>query len=368
MKIVNAAKTRAVTYFGGPVKGLVNLQDLIYNNNDCEIVPEFFTCANGYFESLQVLDLAHNKILLSRSSSNFTVFENCSRLIHLDISYNNLTDVPFDILKETSSLEILNLSGNKLVNFNVDLNNQVSLKVLNLSHNILQGLDESARNNINSASERSDGKLTLDLSGNPLICNCNAFPLLNWIKDHISMIHRGSDLKCLYINGSQVKFTHLGVSNMKLECWRSTIMASGISASLVLLIVGVVAYGYKRRYKIIYISLHLRALLRRNNLHGIDYDFDGFISYSSLDKTWAIDNIYGQLVAQFNYNICVDDRNFRPGSYLSDIIVESISKSNKIILIISQNFLRSGWCKGRFSVWRTKFSNLNEHYPCFGQI
>ncbi|CAH1773642.1 unnamed protein product [Owenia fusiformis] len=45
-----------------------------------------------------------------------------------------------------------------------------------------------------------------------------------------------------------------------------------------------------------------------------------------------------------NYNICIDDRNFMPGAYIADIIIESISKSNKIILIISHNFLRSGWC------------------------
>ncbi|CAH1797714.1 unnamed protein product, partial [Owenia fusiformis] len=40
------------------------------------------------------------------------------------------------------------------------------------------------------------------------------------------------------------------------------------------------------------------------------------------------------------------------GSYLSDIIVECISKSNKIILVISQNFLRSGWCKFEMNLAR----------------
>ncbi|CAH1772971.1 unnamed protein product [Owenia fusiformis] len=352
LKVLNAAYTNAVIYFGGPLKGLVNLQHLIYNNNDCKIEPDFFTCASGYFESLQVLDLAYNKVLLTKSSLNFSLFENCSKLVHLDLSYNNLADIPSDMLKDASSIETVNLSGNKLVKFNLDLNAQISLELLNLSNNKLHGLIEAARNSIANSDERSNGSLTIDLNGNPLMCTCDAFPFINWIKDHMDVIFQGSDLECQYINGSQIKFTHLDVSHMKIACLKSAFIASGISVAFVLLIVGVVIYGYKRRYKIIYIALHLRAALRRNNLPGIDYDFDGFLSYSSLDKTWAINNIYGQLAGQYGYNICVDDRNFRPGTYLSDIIVESISKSNKIILVISQNFLRSGWCKFEMNLAR----------------
>ncbi|CAH1794124.1 unnamed protein product [Owenia fusiformis] len=188
------------------------------------------------------------------------------------------------------------------------------------------------------------------------MCKCDAFSFIYWMKNHIDIIHQGSNLTCLYINGSQVKFTELDVTYMKFECWKSVIMASGISVGFVLLIVGLVIYGYKRRYKIMYVILHLRALLRRNQLPAVDYDFDGFISYSSLDKNWVLNNIYGKLAAQYGYNICLDDRNFRPGPYISDIIVESISKSNKIILIISQNFLRSGWCKFEMNLARGELS------------
>ncbi|CAH1798255.1 unnamed protein product [Owenia fusiformis] len=352
LKVFNAAYTNVVIYFGGPLKGLVNLQQFIYNNNDCEIEPEFFTCASGYFESLQVLNLAYNRVQLSKPSSNFSLFENCSKLLHLDISYNDLADIPSDMLRDTPLIETLNLGGNNIINFNLDLNTLISLELLNLSKNNLKSLDESARNNIAAAYERSNGRLIVDLNGNPLMCNCDAFRFINWMKDHVDIIYRGSDLTCQYVNGSQIQFTHLDASNMKFECWKGAIMASGISVVFVLLIVGFVIYGYKRRYKIIYIALHLRALLKRKELLDVDFDFDGFISYSSLDKTWAIDNIYGQLAGQYGYNICVDDRNFRPGTYISDVIVESISKSNKIILIISQNFLRSGWCKFEMNLAR----------------
>ncbi|CAH1778801.1 unnamed protein product, partial [Owenia fusiformis] len=305
-----------------------------------------------YFESLQVLNLAYNRVQLFKPSSNFSLFENCSKLLHLDLSYNNLADIPYDILKDVPSAQIVDLSGNKLVNFNIHLTTQISLKLLNLSNNNLHGLNEPARNYIAAANERSNGKFTVDLNGNPLICDCDSIPFINWIRNHIDIIYQGSHLECHYINGSQIKFTHLDVSYMKIECWKSVIIASGTSVGFVLLIVGIVIYGYKRRYKIIYIALHLRALLRRKELLDINFDFDAFISYSSLDKTWAINKIYRQLAGQYGYNICVDDRNFRPGSYLSDIIVESISKSNKIILVISQNFLRSGWCKFEMNLAR----------------
>ncbi|CAH1785458.1 unnamed protein product, partial [Owenia fusiformis] len=69
IKIIEASASFIITYIGKPIKGLVNLERFIFNDNNCIIVPEFFTCETGYFESLKVLDIANNRVKLSSNSS-----------------------------------------------------------------------------------------------------------------------------------------------------------------------------------------------------------------------------------------------------------------------------------------------------------
>ncbi|CAH1790429.1 unnamed protein product [Owenia fusiformis] len=263
---------------------------------------------------------------------------------NVDLSFNDITSVDSDAFVDTVRLEVLNLSGNKIKLLNITLAELKSLGHLNLSHNYLKTIDEHTRKEIDELVETSTKNLTIDLRQNPLICNCDSFMFIHWMQAQSGIMYGWSQVTCIYINGSEIAIKDLILPDMKWDCWRAVIIPSMVSFGLTVLAIVIGIFVYRRRYKIQYLLLHVKALLRRHQHGDFEFDFDGFMSYSSLDKNWALTNIYAHLANKYKYNICMDDRNFMPGAYIADVIVESISKSNKIILIISQNFLRSGWC------------------------
>ncbi|XP_053548135.1 uncharacterized protein LOC128639905 isoform X1 [Bombina bombina] len=69
-----------------------------------------------------------------------------------------------------------------------------------------------------------------------------------------------------------------------------------------------------------------------------------FISYSSGDSIW----VYG-LIRKLEdtfpiLKICYHERDFLPGKTIIDNMVESIQSSQKILMVLSPDFVRSRWC------------------------
>ncbi|CAH1792099.1 unnamed protein product [Owenia fusiformis] len=338
----------------GPLLGMVYLKALYFQDNQCFIHPTMFSCVKGAFESLEVLNVAHNFINISEANNTLQLFQNCSRLQHLDLSYNNMGNVPSTMLRDAANVKSLNLSGNNLRDIDLDLDGAVSLETLNISQNYLKILPKSL---LVSIENQKEGSILIDIQGNSLDCGCNSIEFIEWMHSHTENIYEWRTLECTYLNGTFIKMHTIDVQMLKLSCWENVILASGISCGVLLLLVLLIVFTYRRRYKLNYLYLQLRAALRHHNQENRDFIFDGFISYSSFDKIWGLETLYAKLASVYGYNICIDDRNFKPGATLTEIIVDTISNSNKIILIISQNFLRSKWCQFEMNLARGELAN-----------
>ncbi|XP_074662237.1 uncharacterized protein LOC141914825 [Tubulanus polymorphus] len=88
----------------------------------------------------------------------------------------------------------------------------------------------------------------------------------------------------------------------------------------------------------------LEPWLDVENYHGFDGEviYDVFISYSKADLDWVKDELYSKLDAN-GYEVCVDFKDFLPGSSITTNIVECINKSRRTVVVMSNNFLKSGW-------------------------
>lgn len=65
--------------------------------------------------------------------------------------------------------------------------------------------------------------------------------------------------------------------------------------------------------------------------------FDAFVSYTSLDYQFVMDDIIGILDNQYpQYNICIHDRHFNPTRDIGDNIIEAIQCSKRIVLILTE--------------------------------
>ena len=76
------------------------------------------------------------------------------------------------------------------------------------------------------------------------------------------------------------------------------------------------------------------------------YNLDAFVSCDRADAIWVKRNFLPKLEnQQTGLKFCVAQRDFLVGATIIHNIVRSIKRSRKVVCVISQNFLKSGWCK-----------------------
>ncbi|XP_054585212.1 toll-like receptor 4 isoform X2 [Eptesicus fuscus] len=72
--------------------------------------------------------------------------------------------------------------------------------------------------------------------------------------------------------------------------------------------------------------------------------FHLFVSYSSMDATWT-HGLIGRLEADHaGLRVCLHERDFTPGRNILENMAECIHQSQKVLLVLSQDFVQSRWC------------------------
>ena len=75
---------------------------------------------------------------------------------------------------------------------------------------------------------------------------------------------------------------------------------------------------------------------------------DAFISYSSKDSDWVIDQLMNSLENLHTpYNLCLHERDFLIGEPICDNIRKAVhvESSKCTICVVSENWLESDWCQ-----------------------
>lgn len=77
--------------------------------------------------------------------------------------------------------------------------------------------------------------------------------------------------------------------------------------------------------------------------------FDAFVSYSSKDEAFVAEELAPVLeTGNPSYKLCLHYRDFPVGSYLADTIVQAVESSRRTIMVLSENFIKSEWCRFDF--------------------
>ncbi|KAJ6651350.1 hypothetical protein lerEdw1_021049 [Lerista edwardsae] len=75
------------------------------------------------------------------------------------------------------------------------------------------------------------------------------------------------------------------------------------------------------------------------------FAYHAFISYSSSDAEWVRRELLQRLeAASPPFRVCIHERDFTPGRWIIDNIIENIESSRKVIFVLSRSFVDSEWC------------------------
>ena len=156
---------------------------------------------------------------------------------------------------------------------------------------------------------------------------------------------------CKHQNNSTVYVKDVNVDTLEYECQarkeRAALpMIIGLVVSLVLVLILISSLGYRYRWKLRYFLYITCRFWRKYEelVDDADYEYDAFVAYNRGDVEWVVNSLLPNLEDRAGFKLCIHDRDFLVGNVIEETIVESIDRSRKTILVLSQHFLQSNWC------------------------
>ncbi|XP_007902229.2 toll-like receptor 2 [Callorhinchus milii] len=340
-----------------------------------DLMMKEMVCENSW-SSLMYLILRKNKLHSLKKIS--PILSNITHLTHLDLSQNTLSDVDSCVWSKT--LQFLNLSGSQLSTISqcippnievLDLSNNnirtftthlPSLRELNVSNNKLMYLPGggylpnvkilmiSGNNLISMSSDEIttfDKLTTLDAGKNHYICSCEFLTYINKYLTHsIQLLNWPEN----YICDSPLVVKRMIVKNTKrsfFDCHTTlSVTLSCVALCLPIAIVGLLCYKYHGIWYIQMTWAWLQAKRKPKKVRNNNIFYDAFVSYSEMDSEWVENVLLRELENTHPpVTLCLHKRDFIPGKWIIDNIIESIEKSRKTLFVLSQHFVQSEWCK-----------------------
>ncbi|KAF1521417.1 Toll-like receptor 2 type-1, partial [Eudyptes sclateri] len=294
--------------------------NLLVNNRLNETICE------DAWPSLQTLNLSQNSLKSLKQTANSVT--RLPKLINLDISQNKFGEIP-DVCKWPKNLKYLNLSSTQIP------------KLTTCIPPTLEVLDVSA-NNLMEFGLQLPFLKELYLAKNQL----KTLPDAARIPNLLAMSVRRNKLNSF----SREKFegVHVGAVHLSLMECHKFLVVSLICALVFLVILILVAVGYKY-HAVWYLRMTwawLQAKRKPKRAPPKDICYDAFVSYSENDSDW-VENIMVRELEQAcpPFRLCLHKRDFVPGKWIVDNIIDSIEKSHKTLFVLSEHFVQSEWCK-----------------------
>lgn len=87
-------------------------------------------------------------------------------------------------------------------------------------------------------------------------------------------------------------------------------------------------------------------IITKNGDDGIEtFLYDVFVSYSEQNRDWVLDELLVNVEKRESINVCLHERDFQVGSGILENIISCMDRSRCLLLVISENFLKSQWCQ-----------------------
>ena len=273
--------------------------------------------------------------------------------INMNLSSNNINHIPNQrcLLK----IKTLDLSYNNITNISEALPVLKNIKHLNFSHNLVS--TRTALLDVLSLPMLE----TIYLAGNPFMCDCEGTAIKQYLLENLRIIKDIHAIKCIGTDLIEQVIIQIKTFNCSRglpsnltqkeeESSSVNIYMPIMVASIVLTVIIVLLALMYRNKSYIEIFLFSRFGFR----FGSEYTnekklYDVFISHSSLDSDWVLDTLLPRLENnQPPFRVTVHQRDFLPGNSILNNIAYAITNTKAVILVVSNHFIESEWCKFEF--------------------
>ncbi|XP_053679901.1 toll-like receptor Tollo [Anopheles nili] len=347
--------------------GRKRLKILFLNGSNIE------TISNRTFyglKELEILQLDHNLV----SELNGFEFEGLDNLKELLLHYNHITMIANHTFDHLHNLKILRLDHNRIVEFNVwhlpKQLNEIRLAAnpwpcecdfVNRFHEYLKTYD-IVRDRLKircsmHAIRLIPGSTTNTTSQVPANTASGGDPMVEGSTGDFIVYHDNSSSLCSgvtplenVINGNLTSRKTI-LSPQPIEGYIPLLVAALFGFSLVIILT-LVLFVFRQEMRVWFHSkFGVRLFYRNADIDKNERDklFDAFVSYSSKDETFVAEELAPLLEnGDPCYKLCLHYRDFPVGAYIADNILQAVESSRRTIMVLSENFIKSEWCRFEF--------------------
>ncbi|XP_066245879.1 protein toll [Euwallacea similis] len=349
--------------------------DLIVYNNETElktfidIKQDGLVCFND--KKTKVLDLAPNDVECSVTDgcpkSCKCSYKSMMKAVVVDCSFRNFTTYPeLNFLTPYKQTYLL-LSGNKLTQSpSGNEGNYHNITLLDLSGNTIAelkwipphikelNLDGNSFKNFNKEIvTRLKNATTLEklhIKGNPWVCNCKSQYLQEYLRNNFRKVNP-SDVTCTNVKSELLKLSDL----CKVSLYLSILLPAILSCLLLLSVSLLLYYRYQTEIKVYLYAKNLCLWFVTEEELDKGKTYDVFISYAHQDEKFVEEHLLPELERKDHpYKVCIHIRDWIPGQFIAEQVVNSVRDSRRTLVVLSNNFVDSVWGKLEFRTAHTE--------------
>lgn len=320
------------------------------------------------FENFRYIDESYSSYVAKHHSHFLTERRRYPALEYYNMSHSRLTKVLDNFLqwrRYFPKIKYLDFSHNRIKHFTTLSDHGLkddSTGILNLRHNNITTLSSEDLETLRIHSKT----VYVDIRDNPFNCDCKLTNFVKELKNTSSKLLTRykylTEMKCAQPEQLKGRFV-AQLEHDLCEALEVIILAAplAILSTFLLILVTVLVLTIKCRKEIMILAftrLHI-SLPCRKVITNEDKTYDAFIAYSEADGDWVFDTLLHRLEMTTENNgpgfkLCIHHRDFPVGGCIADNIVDKVKESHHTVLILSNNFLLSHWCKYEFKTALTQ--------------